>query len=34
MTILLFLKKDLLLAKSKLPKMAVCGVKMGNIKVF
>ena len=34
MKILLFSKKKLMLKESKIPRMAVCGVKVGNIKVF
>ena len=30
----LFSKKELLLTKSKISKMVVCGVKVGNIQVF
>ena len=30
----LFSQKQLLLIKSRIPKMTVCGVKIGNIKVF
>ena len=32
--ILLFLKKDFLLIESRIPRMTVCGVKVGNIKIF
>ena len=34
MKILLSSKKELLLTESGIPRMAVCGVKVGNIKVF
>ena len=33
-SILLFSKKELILTESRIPRMAVCGVKVGNIKVF
>ena len=32
--ILLFSKKEFLLIESRIPRMTVCGVKVGNIKVF
>ena len=34
LNILVFLKKDSLLADSRIPKMTACGVEVGNVKLF